>query len=112
MQSKGLDFLKPIWAMIYSDEGLVDRSWDDKNKKTVWKLYGLNLSENDVEVTYTRYTNTIKPPQNPKSTDKTAQEAVEAGLTPGNNFQKIKKSLKIYFSRKCNLQRSPAHHGA
>ena len=44
---------------------------------------GINLSENDVEVTYTRYINTMKQPQNPKPNDKTIDEAVEAGLTPG-----------------------------
>ena len=66
MQSKGLDFLQPIWAMIYSDG-----------------RYGLNLSESDVEVTYTRYINTKKPPQNSKPNDKTISEAVKAGLTPG-----------------------------
>ena len=75
MQSKGLDFLQPIWAMIYSDNFL--GNYDGVN------IHGLNLSESDVEVTYTRYINTMKPPQKPKSTDKTIDEAVEAKLTPG-----------------------------
>ena len=53
---------------------------------------GLHLSESDVEVTYTRYINTIKPHQNPKPSDKTISEAVQAGLTPGKKFSKFQKS--------------------
>ena len=79
MQSKGLDFLQPIWAMIYSSEGL-EGLWDSKK--------GLNLSENNVKVTYTRYVNTMKPPQNPKPNDKTIYEAVDAKLTPGERLSK------------------------
>ena len=86
MQSKGLDFLQPIWAMIYSNEGLRESSDSDK---------GLNLSESDVEVTYTRYINTTKPPRNPKPTDKTIEEAVEARLTPGTKSTSFKKCEKI-----------------
>ena len=89
MQSRGLDFLKPIRELIYED---------------------LVLSENDIEVTYKRYINTKKPPQNPKPDDKTIEEAAKAGLTPGKKFY-ILKNLKIYFSRKCNLQRRRTHHG-
>ena len=81
MQSNGLDFLQPIWKMIYSDEGLEYQY--DSNK-------GLNLSESDVEVTYTRYINTMKPPQNPKPNDKAIEEAVEAKLTPGKKFHILK----------------------
>ena len=72
MQSKGLDFLRPIWAMIYCDEFQHGEFFFDK-------MEGLNLSESDVEVTYTRYINTKKPPQNPKPNDKTIEEAVGAG---------------------------------
>ena len=79
MQSKGLDFLQPIWAMIYSDEFI------DFPEK------GLNLSESDVEVTYTRYINPMKQPQSPKPNDKTIDEAVEAGLTPGKKYWHLKK---------------------
>ena len=61
--------------MIYSDEEI---GGDYSNTPE-----GLNLSESDVEVTYTRYTNTKKPLQNPKPNDKTIEEAVEARLTPG-----------------------------
>ena len=83
MQSKGLDFLRPIWAMIYSNEGLRE-SWDaDK---------GLDLSESDVEVTYTRYINTMKPPRNPKPNDRTIDEAVNARLTPGTKISISKKN--------------------
>ena len=72
MQSKGLDFLQPIWSMIYSNEGL---SYDgDCNT-------GLNLSESDVEVTYTRYVNNYKKVE--QANDKSIVEAVEAKLTPG-----------------------------
>ena len=85
MQSKGLDFLQPIWSMIYSSEGLGKEI--NQNGNWVWEFgYGLNLSESDVEVSYTRYINKMKPPQNQKPTDKTIYEAVEAGLTPGNFF--------------------------
>ena len=85
MQSKGLDFLQPIWALIYSNEGLRE-SWDDDK--------GLDLSESDVEVTYTRYINTMKPPQNRKPNDKTIYEAVEARLTPGKKSTNLKKYQK------------------
>ena len=86
MQSKGLDFLQPIWGMIYSADGLGKSRYDWEKHVRVWKLYGLNLSESEVEVTYTRYINTTKPPQNPKATDKTITEAFEAHLTPGKKF--------------------------
>ena len=86
MQSKGLDFLQPIWKMIYSDEEI--RVYFCETTK------GLNLSESDVEVTYTRYINTMKPPQNPKPNDKTIDEAVEAKLTPGKKNKNLKKKLK------------------
>ena len=79
MQSKGLDFLRPIWALIYADEFHYDENSSDKMK-------GLNLSENDVEVTYSRYINPMKPSQNPKPKDKTIYEAVDAELTPGKEF--------------------------
>ena len=74
MQSRGLDFLQPIWKMIYSIEGL-ENKWDS-NK-------GLNLSESDVEVTYTRYVNNYK--KDTQTNDRTIDEAVEAELTPGKN---------------------------
>ena len=63
MQSRGLDFLQPIWKLINEY---------------------LKLSENDVEVTYTRYVNNYK--KDAQTNDKTINEAVEAGLTPGMNF--------------------------
>ena len=55
--------------MIYSDEHL-GRG-----------LHGLNLSESDVSVTYTRYINNYKTDAQPN--EKTIDEAVEAKLTPG-----------------------------
>ena len=97
MQSKGLNFLQPIWAMIYSKEGLgkgfCQTSRDGlRATQRFWKVYGLNLSESEVEVTYTRYINTMKSPMNPKPSDKTIDEAADAGLTPG---LKLKKTFKI-----------------
>ena len=74
MQAKGLDFLRPIWAMIYSHEELD------------WKLFGLNLSESDVTVTYTRYVNNYKKiTKDARLNEKAINDAVEAGLTPGKN---------------------------
>ena len=71
MQSKGLDFLRPIWEMIYTDEYLISGE-------------GLNFSESDVSVTYTRYVNNYKKARNNKKpNDKTIDDAVDAGLTPG-----------------------------
>ena len=63
MQSRGLDFLQPIWAMIYRY---------------------LELSESDVDVTYTRYVNSYK--KDAQSNDKSIVEAVEAKLTPGKKL--------------------------
>ena len=78
MQSKGLDFLRPIWRVIYSTEGIRD-SWDS-NK-------GLNLSESDVEVTYTRYINNHKKTtKDAKPNDKTIDDAVRDRLTPGKKL--------------------------
>ena len=89
MQSKGLDFLRPIWAMIYCDEFQHGEFFFNK-------MEGLNLSESDVEVTYTRYINTKKPPlsQNSKPNDKTIYEAFDAFLTPGKKFQHIEKNSR------------------
>ena len=102
MQSKGLDFLRPIWAMIYSDEELIG-SWHS-NK-------GLNLSESDVDVTYMRYINNHKKTKkDAKSNYKTIDEAVKDGLTPGKKMIIRNKNLK-YFSRKRNLQWSPTRDG-
>ena len=76
MQSKGLDFLRPIWEMIYSDE--LDRDWIG-----IVTRGGLNLSENDVEVTYTRYVNNHKKTtKDAKPNDKTIDDAVKDGLIP------------------------------
>ena len=83
MQSKGLDFLQPIWEMIYSKESIDQGDYVGENIWT-WELFGLNLSEDDVEVSYTRYINHMKSTQNPKPNDKTIDEAVRAKLTPGN----------------------------
>ena len=63
--------------MIYSYEGL---TWSrDSNK-------GLNLSESDVEVTYTRYVNNHKKKPDVKPNDKTIDDAVKDGLTPGKKI--------------------------
>ena len=78
MQAKGLDFLRPIWAMIYSDENL----WGSLKSRF---LCGLKLSESDVSVTYTRYINNYKTDAQPN--EKTIDEAVGAKLTPGKKFQ-------------------------
>ena len=76
--SKGLDLLRPIWAMIYSDEKL---NGEDSSNKTK----GLNLSESDVSVTHTRYVNNYKIDAQP--VEKTIDEALEAKLTTGKKFQ-------------------------
>ena len=77
MQSKGLNFLRPIWAMIYCDEFQHGDFECDTMK-------GLKLSESDVEVTYTRYVNNYK--KDAQTNDKTIDEAVEAELIPGNKL--------------------------
>ena len=83
MQSKGLDFLRPIWMLIYSDE-------DCGTTK------GLNLSENDVSVSYVRYVNNHKnTTKDEKPNDQIIDDAIEAGLTPGKKFQ-IFVELKVY----------------
>ena len=65
--------------MIYSNEDLSSSS------------KGLNLSENDIKVTYTRYINNHKKTsKDAKPNDKTIDEAVKLGLTPG----KKKKTMK------------------
>ena len=88
MQSKGLDFLQPIWAMIYSDEWLDDD----------FCLKGLNLSVSNVDVTYTRYVNNYK--KDAQTNDKTIDEAVEAKLTPGKK-EKINPIRHIVFDIFC-----------
>ena len=85
MHSKGLDFLRPIWAIIYSDE---EKYWVRKAGELpsyVTDIKGLSLSESDVSVTYTRYINNHKTDAQPN--EKTIDEAVEAKLTPGKKFQ-------------------------
>ena len=84
MQSKGLDFLRPIWAMIYSTENLGYFDGDVLLRYETY-CYGLNLSEKDVSVTYTRYINNYKKDVQPN--DKSIDEAIEAKLTPGKKFQ-------------------------
>ena len=65
--------MRPIWKMIESDEKLEDSS-----------TAGLNLVKGDVNVTYTRYVNNHKrTTKNAQSKDKTIDDALEAGLTPG-----------------------------
>ena len=75
MQSKGLDFLRPIWVVIYSGVDFYTGSQ---------VISGLNLSESDVSVTYTRYVNNYKMAT--QRNDKTIDEAVRDGLTPGKKF--------------------------
>ena len=55
----------------------------------------LNLSEDDVEVSYTRYINHMKSTQNPKSNEKTIDEAVKAELTPGNKRKINEQNLNL-----------------
>ena len=82
MQSKGLDFLRPIWAMIYSkftrnlrDE--IEIEWERE-------IEGLNLSESEVSVTYSRYINNYKT--DAQANDRTIDNAVKAQLTPGRKY--------------------------
>ena len=72
MQAKGLDFLRPIWTMIYSDEWCGDYT------------RGLNLSESEVSVTYSRYINNYKT--DAQANDRTIDNAVKAQLTPGRKY--------------------------
>ena len=84
MQSKGLDFLRPIWAMIYSDEIVEHGEYDHLSRAFKCKTKGLNLSESDVSVTYTRYINNYKnTSMEAQPNDKTIDDAVKDGLTPG-----------------------------
>ena len=86
MQPKGLNYLRPIWEMIYSEQF--------KTGNDVIK--GLNLSENDVSVTYTRYINNHKKTKKvAKPNDKTIDDAIKDGLTPGKNFLIFKKAKNI-----------------
>ena len=65
--------------MIYSNEE-IDEVYDYAEEDFV-PLNGLNLSESDVSVTYTRYVNHYKIAA--QRNDKTIDEAVKDGLTPG-----------------------------
>ena len=77
MQSKGLDFLRPIWTMIHSNQVIEIGSRDKTN--------GLNLSGNEVSVTYTRYINNYKiAKKDAQPNGETIEHAVQNGLTPGN----------------------------
>ena len=69
--------------MIYSDEEIGGEYSDTPE--------GLNLSESDVEVTYTRYTYPMNEPENLKPTDKSIYDAVDADLTPGKKNWHLKK---------------------
>ena len=83
MQSKGLDFLRPIWMLIYSGEDC-------------GMTKGLNLSESDVRVHYRRYTNNYKNiTKDAKQEDKTIDGVIEAGLTPGKKFKKMTKKTRF-----------------
>ena len=62
--------------MIYSNQYLCCIDGD--------RVEGLNLSESDVEVTYTRYVNNYK--KFAQSNGRTIDEAVEAELTPGKKI--------------------------
>ena len=97
MQSKGLDFLRPIWAMIYSDKEIIKREnyferRDYDSEFVDSELPGLNLSDNHVKVTYTRYVNNYK--KNSKPNDKTIDDAMKDRLTPGCKFKALQHSEK------------------
>ena len=69
--------MRPIRKMIYSGEKL-------RNKYGVWIADGLNLSESDVSVAYTKYINNYKnATKDIQTTDQTIDDAVRDGLTPG-----------------------------
>ena len=92
MQSKGLDFLRPIWAMIYSDKEIIKREnyfqrRDYDSELVDSELHGLNLSDNHVKVTYTRYVNNHKKTSKPN--DKTVDDAVKDRLTPGYKLKAL-----------------------
>ena len=72
--------------MIYSNEK-IDQKWDVEKKHWV-PVNGLNLSESDVSVTYTRYINNYKnTAKDAQPNDKTVDDAVRNGLTPGEKFK-------------------------
>ena len=99
MQSRGLDFLQPIWKMIYSNEDCND-------------TLGLNLDESDVSVSYTRYTNSYKnTTKDAQANDKTIDDVVRHGLTPGTKLSKVGKTENL-FSWKRNSKRRPARNGS
>ena len=85
MQSKGLDSLLPIWAMIYSDEVNNSLRRHSLNRSLGRdQPFGLNLSESDVSVTYTRYINNYKnTTKDAQKNTQTIDDAVKSGLTPG-----------------------------
>ena len=87
MQPKGLDFLTPIWEMIYSNKE-IDRNSSDKTQ-------GLNLPESDVSVTYTRYINSYKKTAtNAQPNDTPIDVAIKDGFAPGEEFKNSSKTQK------------------
>ena len=110
-QSKGLDFLRPIWRMIYSNEDLYgdDSDSDSDEEDDYVPLNGLNLSESDVSVSYTHYINNYKnTAKDAQSNDKTVDDAVRNGLTPGEKpFSKKNYSL---LSWNCISKRRPSRN--
>ena len=76
--------------MIYSDEVV---SFNSRKNFT----NGLNLSESDVSVTYTRYVNNYKKTtKDAKPSDKTIDDAVKDGLTPGKKIMNKNIKTKIF----------------
>ena len=73
--------MRPIWKMIYSDDKI--EFYSNETGRLV-RTEGLNLSESDVSVTYTRYINNYKQSTtDAQPNDKPIDVAVRDGLTPG-----------------------------
>ena len=105
-EPKGLDFLRPIWTMIYSDKKLYT-SYDEQASD---ETRGLKLSDSDVTVTCTRYTNNHKnTTKDAQSNIKTIEDAVRDGLTPGKKIKFFPKTQNM-LSRKRNTKWSQSRN--
>ena len=80
--------------MIYSNEE-IDEVYNYEEDDFV-PLNGLNLSESDVSVTYMRYINNHKnTTTDAQPNDKTVDDAVKNGLTPGQKSRTEKNTKSV-----------------
>ena len=80
MQSRGIDFLLPIWQMLTANNYL-------------------GLLENEVGVSYEKYINEYKRPLLPN--ELSISDAVRDELTPGIKI--VNFFSKVYVSGKCDI---------